>query len=223
MRYDKLVAAVLRARLFGSGFAADVPVGVTAFLRSEESLSVPDIQFLFLAAPFPTRPYLRPFVSPMPDGFGCRVALLRPTSRGRVFLKSPNCDDHPAIKQNFLSTDVDRRVLRNSIHILRRVAAQDELRPYILDEVEPGADAIEDSDIDAFVRRTGVTCHHPVGTCRMGTASDTMAVVDPALRVRNVEALRVVDASVMPDIVGGNTNAPVIMIAEKAADMILKR
>ena len=94
-------------------------------------------------------------------------------------------------------------------------------RAFIAREIAPGSDA--DEDIDALIRATGITVHHPLGTCRMGASSDPLAVVDPALRVRGAEALRVVDASVMPDLVGGNINAPVIMIAEKAADLIAGR
>jgi 4-pyridoxate dehydrogenase len=220
MRFDKLAWAVASAYLFGRGFASEVPIGVTAFLKSRPEITAPDIQFLFLPAPFPTRPYLSPFIMPMPDGFGCRLVLLRPQSRGSIELKSADPFTHPRIKQNFLSTEDDRRTLRESIHMLRKVAAQPEMTAFVEREIAPGPAIVDDDGLDAFIRSTGVTVHHPVGTCRMGGTSDQGAVVDSRLRVKGVASLRVVDASVMPDLVGGNINAAVIMIAEKAADML---
>ncbi len=157
----------------------------------------------------------------MTDGFSCRAVLLRPESRGELHLRPPIRPRRPRIRQNFLATDADRRTLRDGVRMVRAIAAQPAMRPFIARELAPGSDA--DADIDALIRATGITVHHPIGTCRMGAASDPLAVVDPALRVRGVEALRVVDASVMPDLVGGNINAPVIMIAEKAADLIRGR
>jgi len=220
MRLDKLAWSAVSAYVFGRGFASDIPIGLTAFLKSHPAAAVPDIQFLFLAAPFPTKPYFAPFIAPSPDGFGCRVALLRPQSRGTVTLRSAEPTAHPRIKQNFLSTDDDRRLLRDSLQMIRTVAAQPALAPFIDREIAPGPDVTAPADIDAFIRETGVTVHHPVGTCRMGAVSDPTAVVDPQLRVKGVDRLRVVDASVMPSLIGGNTNAAVIMIAEKAADMM---
>jgi choline dehydrogenase/4-pyridoxate dehydrogenase len=220
MRIDRLVRSVAMAYLFGRGFASDVPIGVTAFVKSRPDVAIPDLQFLFLAAPFPTRPHLAPFITPMPDGFGCRVALLRPKSRGTVTLRSSNPQDHPRISPNLLAEEDDRRELRRSLDIIRTVAAQPAMRPYVEREIAPGPDVVRDDDIDAFIRATCVTVHHPVGTCRMGAASDPLAVVDADLRVRGLSRLRVVDASVMPDIVGGNTNAAVVMIAEKASDLV---
>jgi choline dehydrogenase len=111
-------------------------------------------------------------------------------------------------------------VLREAVKIGRDVAAQAALDPYRDGELAPGADVRTDDEIDAWVRATAETIYHPVGTCRMGAADDPMAVVDSALRVRGIEGLRVVDASVIPTLVSGNTNAPTIMIAEKAADLI---
>ncbi len=222
MRFDRLARSAIAAYLFGKGFASDVPIGVTAFLKSSAELSAPDIQFLFLAAPFPTKPYLRPFVQPMADGFSCRVALLRPQSRGAVTLRSANAKDAPRIKQNFLSTAQDRRTLRNSVAMIRRVASQPALAPFVESEIAPGSTVTSDDDVDAFIRATGVTVHHPIGTCKIGAAEDPMAVVDHQLRVCGISNLRVADASVMPDLVGGNTNAAVIMIAERAADLIAR-
>ncbi|MDF2116327.1 choline dehydrogenase [Roseiarcaceae bacterium H3SJ34-1] len=221
MRYDRLALSMLRAAVTGRGFASDVPVGVTAFLKTRPDIVAPDVQLLFLAAAFPSRPYLRPFIAPVPDAFGCRVALLRPESRGSVSLVSADPMAAPAIHQNYLATQNDRDTLRAGLLMTREIVAQPEMSAHLLHETAPGADARDDAALDAFIRRTGVTVHHPVGTCRMGLASDRYAVVDPQLRLHNVENLRVVDASVMPDLTGGNINAVVLMIAEKAADHIL--
>jgi 4-pyridoxate dehydrogenase len=221
MRFDKLAWAAVSAYLFGRGFASDVPIGVTAFLKSRLDITAPDIQFLFLSAPFPTRPYFSPFIMPMADGFACRVVLLHPQSRGTITLQSADPFIHPRIKQKFLSTEDDRRTLRESIHMLRKVASQPKMLALVDREIAPGPAVVDDGDLDAFIRATGVTVHHPVGTCRMGAPSDQGGVVDSNLRVKGVGSLRVVDASVMPDLVGGNINAAVIMIAEKAADMLI--
>jgi len=110
--------------------------------------------------------------------------------------------------------------LRQGLRMVREIGRQAPLDPFRAAEIAPGPQCRSDEEIDAFIRATGITVHHPLGTCRMGTSADPMAVVDPQLRVIGIEALRVVDASVMPDLVGGNINAPVIMIAEKAADLI---
>jgi len=221
MRYDRLALSMLRAAMTGRGFATDVPVGVTAFLKTKPDVIAPDVQLLFLAAAFPSRPYLRPFIDPVPDGFGCRVALLRPESRGTVSLVSADPMAAPAIHQNYMATQSDRDTLRAGLAITREIMARPEMSAHLLHETAPGADAKDDAALDAFIRRTGVTVHHPVGTCRMGLQSDRYAVVDPQLRMHNLQNLRIVDASVMPDLTGGNINAVVLMIAEKAADYIL--
>jgi 4-pyridoxate dehydrogenase len=127
------------------------------------------------------------------------------------------------IVQNFLATDRDSATLRAGLRLARDVGRQAPLRPFAAAEIAPGPDDWSDAALDAHIRATAITAHHPLGTCRMGVESDEMAVVDGTLRVRGVDALRVVDASVMPDLVGGNINAPVIMIAEKAADLIRGR
>jgi 4-pyridoxate dehydrogenase len=127
------------------------------------------------------------------------------------------------IHQNFLAVDYDWKILRTGFRVLREVARQKPLAPYIRTELAPGAGKDSDADIDAHIRATSITVHHPLGTCKMGLRSDEMAVVDEELRVFGVEALRVVDAAVMPDLPGGNINGPVIMIAEKAADLIRGR
>jgi choline dehydrogenase/4-pyridoxate dehydrogenase len=214
---------MVQSWLGAGGFASDVPIGATAFLRTSPGVAVPDVQFLFLAAPFPAHPYFPPFSAPVPDGFGCRVALLRPESRGAVTLASNDPAAAPKITPNFLAAAQDRDVLRRGLQALRHVIAQDPMAPHVASEILPGADIGADTALDAFIRRTAVTVHHPAGTCRMGPPGDHGRVVDAALRVCGVDGLRIADASVMPDLVGGNINAVVMMIAEKAADMIRGR
>jgi len=221
MRYDRLALAMLKSLLRKDGFASDVPIGVTAFLKTRPELMAPDIQFLFLAAPFPARPYLPPFIQPLPDGFGCRVALLRPDSTGSVTLASADPDAKPKITPNFLTSERDRETLRDGLQILRRTMSQPAMAGHIQQENAPGSAVQDEEALDAFIRATSVTVHHPAGTCRMGAAQDTRRVVDKELRLVGVDGLRVVDASVMPDLVSGNINAVVMMIAEKAADLIL--
>jgi 4-pyridoxate dehydrogenase len=220
MRYDKLACSMVKAWLFGRGFASDVPNGVMAFVKSPSASRAPDLQLLFLAAAFPSHPYLRPLKDPVPDAFSCRVALLHPESTGAVGLSSASPDSAPVIMPNFLATERDRAVLREGLKIAREVMGSKELSGHLGVEVSPGPDVTSDADVDAFIARTGVTVHHPVGTCRMGLPSDPLSVVGSDLRVHGVAGLRVVDASVMPDMVGGNTNGIVIMIAERAADLI---
>jgi choline dehydrogenase len=145
---------------------------------------------------------------------------LRPESRGRVGLKSADPLDDPAIFANYLTAEEDRRALREGVRMMRKVAEQPALAPYICGEFAPGKDVQTDAEIDAWIRKSAETIYHPVGTCRMGAAGDPMAVVDAECRVQGIAGLRVVDASVMPTLVGGNTNAPTIMIAEKVSDAI---
>jgi 4-pyridoxate dehydrogenase len=223
MRYDRLAWSIVKAYFAGRGFASDLPIGVTAFLKTQPELALPDVQFLFLAAAFPAHAYFSPWIRPVPDTFGCRVALLRPEGCGSITLASANPSDAPIIRQNHYSTPTDRATLRRGLALLRRIVAHPEMNAHVGNELAPGSDAINDETIDAFVRRTGVTVHHPAGTCRMGVASDTTAVVDPELRVKGLQGLRVVDASILPDLVGGNINAVVMMIAEKASDLLRGR
>jgi choline dehydrogenase-like flavoprotein len=166
---------------------------------------------------------LKPFKAPFKDGFVSRVVMLHPESRGRVTLQSPDPRAHPRILQRFLATDADWRALHAGVAIARELAAQPSMQPYIAREFSPGEDKSSAADIDTHIRNTSVTVHHPAGTCKMGADSDEYAVVDTELKVRGSEALRVVDASVMPDLPSGNINAAVLMIAEKAADLIRGR
>ena len=218
MRMDRLAVDVPRAYVAGSGPATDLPGGIMAFLKSRPEIELPDIQFLFRALPDETWPWF-PVVKPAwADGFGCRPVMLRPQSRGELRLASADPRDKIRIHQNFLSEEADVRTIRDGVKLVREIGRQEPLKKYGAIEVGPGPEVAGDAEIDAYVRRTAATAHHPAGTCRMG--SDDMAVVDPELRLRGVDSVRVVDASVMPDLVGGNINAPVIMIAERASDLI---
>jgi len=154
------------------------------------------------------------------SGFTLSVCQLRPSSRGAVLLASANPLDPPLIYANYLSTEFDRRCVTAGIAFARKLAGTEPLKSYVAEEVLPGRQARTDEDLLEFARNHGATIFHPSGTCRMG--SDEGAVVDPRLRVRGMDALWVVDCSIMPTLVSGNTNLPAIMIAEKASDMILK-
>ena len=223
MRLDRIALELAKAYLFGRGFATDLPSGVVAFLKSGMAGEIPDVQILFHAGPLQAGPYLPPFKSAFADGFSARAVLLRPESRGSVKLASADPLAPLRIHQNFFASEGDLRFLREGIRLLRRIAAQPSLKPYIGAEIAPGTGKQSDADIDAHVRATAITAHHPLGTCRMGPDGDAMAVVDGDLRVFGVESLRVVDAAVMPDLVGGNINASVVMIAERASDLIRGR
>ncbi len=186
-----------------------------AFVKSREGLDRPDIQLHQVNA----LAFKHGAEAIDRDGFMVHACQLRPESRGTIGLKSADPFDDPQIDANYLATETDRLVMREGLKIIRDVVSQKALSPYRGAELSPGEAVQTDDEIDAFVRAHGETIYHPVGTVRMG--ADEAAPVDGSLRVRGVEGLRVVDASVMPTLIGGNTNAPTIMIAEKAADMIL--
>jgi choline dehydrogenase len=190
-----------------------------AFLRSRPDLDRPDLQIHCVLAIMQDNGK----VAVAKDGFTFHVCQLRPESRGRVGLRSADPMDHPAIFANYLATEEDRRAIREGVKMMREVARQSALDPYRGPEYSPGEAVQTDEEIDAWIKRTAETIYHPVGTCKMGADGDAMAVVDAELKVRGLRGLRVIDASVMPTLVGGNTNAPTIMIAEKASDMILGR
>jgi choline dehydrogenase/4-pyridoxate dehydrogenase len=221
-RADRLMFGMARAYFFGSGQATDVPSGFMAFLKSEPGIDQPDFQLIFRAAPPGARPWFPGWRAAWRDGFGCRPVLLRPESRGIIRLRSADPFAPVRIHQNFLATDKDLRTLRAAFRLTREIASAAPLDRFRGREVSPGPQVRSDAEIDAHARAVGITAHHPCGTCRMGAAGDG-AIVDGELRVHGIAGLRVVDASVMPDLVGGNINAAVIMIAEKAADMILGR
>ncbi|HTP92188.1 MAG TPA: choline dehydrogenase [Xanthobacteraceae bacterium] len=223
MRFDRIVPALAAAYWRGEGIATELPTGQMAFLKSRPDAALPDVQFIFNAAPMTATPYLWPVRKPYADGYACRAVVLRPESRGRIELVSADPRQPVRIRQNFLATDNDWKTLRAGLRMAREVCRQAPMRPFMEREIAPGEAATSDAAIDEHIRANSITVHHPLGTCKMGVASDRMAVVDPELRVFGVDGLRVVDGAVMPDLVGGNINAPIIMIAEKAADLIRGR
>jgi choline dehydrogenase len=151
-------------------------------------------------------------------GMTIAVSIARPESRGTIMATSPDPLARPAIRPNYLAVENDLAVSLAGLKHARRIFAAPTFAPYVGGEIVPGKDAVTDADLTAFARRAGGTLYHPVGTCRMG--EDPQAVVDSRLRVRGLSGLRVIDASIMPIVTTGNTNAPTIMIAEKGAAMI---
>jgi choline dehydrogenase len=187
-----------------------------AFFKTNPRLASPDVQIHFL--PFSTDKMGEKMHSF--SGFSASVCQLRPESRGSLRIRSADPTVPPEIRINYLATETDRAAFVEGMKILRKILAAPALKPFVVDEVEPGPKIASDAEILDFCRQRGSTVYHPTSTCRMG--NDPLAVVDQRLRVRGIEGLRVVDASIMPDLMSGNTNAPTIMIAEKASDMILE-
>jgi choline dehydrogenase len=185
-----------------------------AFLKSRTGLEMPDIQLHLVNAIMMNHGNHQP----TEDGYTVHACQLRPESRGGVALKSADPFDHPAIDPNYLGAEEDRRAMREAVKMVRDICKQASLQTYNAGEIMPGASVASDAEIDAFIRAKGETIYHPVGTVSMGV--NATSPVDGDLKVRGVDGLRVVDASVMPTLIGGNTNAPTIMVAEKAADLI---
>jgi choline dehydrogenase len=220
---NDIVNHPLRRILAGARYAAfrkgplTIAAGTSgAFFKTDPRLATPDIQIHFL--PFSTDKMgerLHSF-----SGFSASVCQLRPESRGSLRIRSADPSAPPEIRINYLATEVDRTANVEGLKILRKILQAPALKSYVAEEFEPGAKISTDEELLNFCRKRGSTVYHPTSTCRMG--SDALAVVDQRLRVRGIEGLRVVDASIMPDLASGNTNAPVIMIAEKASDMILQ-
>lgn len=223
MRADRIALSLGNAYAFGRGFASDIPGGVVAFLKSEPRLACPDTQILLTAASLPAWPWFPLLRKPFADGFACRTVMLHPRSRGAIRLASADPLAAPRIDQNFLADAHDWQVMRKTIRIVREIVRQPALARFVERESSPGPEVATEDALDAFIRKTAITVHHPAGTCRMGPASDPLAVTNDEGRVFGVRNLRVVDASLMPDLTSGNINAPVIMIAEKIADRMRGR
>jgi len=188
------------------------------FARTRPELETPDVQF-----------HIQPLSSDSPgeglhkySAFTASVCQLRPESRGSIVPKSPDPAAYPAIHPNYLATRTDQETLVAGMRLSRRLAQTRALSPYVAEELRPGPQAVTDAALLQNARDTSATIYHPSGTCKMGPDGDPMAVLDPRLRVRGVGGLRVVDCAAMPTLPSGNTNAPVIMMAEKASDMILE-
>ncbi len=208
-------AALGAGYLLGLKSPMGAPVSLlTGFLRSDASVETPDIQFQISIASYdkvggPTHPW---------PGIGTSVCIARPTSRGHLRITSADPAARPAILNNFLATEYDRGIAIAGVRAVRRILSQPAFRPFDAEEIVPSAAVASDEELVAYARRTAGSVFHPVGTCRMGR--DPLAVTDERLRVRGLDGLRVIDASIMPTVTSGNTNAPVIMIAEKGADLI---
>jgi choline dehydrogenase len=183
--------------------------------RSREGLSSPDLQLLFTPASYAQGVFRQLEREP---GMTVAVCPVRPESRGTIMAQSPDPLQYPAIRPNYLSAPNDLRVLIAGVAHTRKIFGQPAMAPYSVEETVPGPGVATDEQFGEFARNAGTNVFHPVGTCKMGT--DAMAVVDPRLRVIGIAGLRVIDASVMPCVTTGNTNAPTIMIGEKGAAMI---
>lgn len=222
IRIDRAALRLAQALFLRSGPFAHFPVQGGGFTRSRQELEIPDTQWHFgigLGVRRARLPRMKPSSDPLDrDGFLIAPCLLRPESRGRIGLKSRDPLDALDIQPNYLSAEEDVRFFRTALREARRIVSQPAFDPFRDGELMPGRLVASDDEIDAYVRSAFSTCHHQVGTCRMGP--DPMAVVDDRLRVKGIGGLRVADASIMPALVGGNTNAATVMIGEKAADMI---
>jgi choline dehydrogenase len=208
------VWTVLNYALRRRGALASNVFEAHGFIRTLPGLDRPDVQIIFV----PAHRNASGFPIPFGHGFGINIALLRPASRGSVSLASPDPRAAPVIDPAFLSNPADLPPLISGFVIARAILNASAFASARAHEILPGPQVRTEQDIERFIRESGFTVFHPVGTCRMG--SDANAVVDPMLRVRGIQCLRVVDASVFPTMVGGNTNAAVVMVAEKAADLI---
>ncbi len=217
MRFDRMALAMVRAYLFGTGPATIVPGGLYAYVKTKPSLDVPDLGFMFRSAPAGAHlwfPGVRPAYR---DGFGIRAALLHPASRGCILLRSADPLDPVRVHGSFLSAPEDARALHRGIILARDLAHDSAMDGVRGRELAPGPEVEDDAALEAWMRKVAITANHPCGTCAIGADG---AVLDPELRVRGTQGLRVVDASAMPDLVSGNINACVIMMAERAADLI---
>lgn len=218
MRADRALLAVAQAYFFGTGAATVLPGGVTAFLKVASHSAVPDIQFFVRGTAITADLWFPGWRPPYEDGFSLTPVLLHPEARGRVSLRSPDPREPVRIVHNFLGNVHDLAILRAGVRMARDIVARPPLTPFRGPERTPGVAVVADDALDQWIRRTARSAHHPSCTCAMGVGAD--AVLDPDLRVKGVEALRVVDASAMPDLVSGNINACVLMIAERASDLM---
>ncbi len=221
LRLDRFALAALRWRLFGSGPLAANPMSIQGFVRSRADLEWPDVQFQVSHVSLLARTWFPGWRAGAGHQFTATALSLRPEGSGEVTLRSADPLAAPRIRLGLLATEADRRMARELLKLTRRFFATEPAASLVTSEIFPGPAVRTDDEMDACIRALIQTGAHPTSTCAMGIGEH--AVVDAALRVRGLEALRVADASVMPDVPSGNTNAPVIMVAEKASDLILER
>ena len=219
LRMDRIAIEGIKWLLTGKGRLANMPVTANGWVKTRPDLERPDAQCLFQPTTIFARPWFPGIQSPAADVVAMACVLLRPEGRGWVKLRSNDPFDKPRILNNVLKEDNDRAFFHRLIPQMRELLQTSPLTEVITGEVAPGPDVQSKDEIDGWLRQATNTALHPTGSCAMGTGPD--AVCDAQLRVHGIAGLRVVDASVMPRIVGGNTNAAAIMIGEKAADMIL--
>jgi choline dehydrogenase len=205
--------------LHKTGIGASNQFESAGFIRSRAGIPYPDIQFHFL----PIAIRYDGKVAAEGHGYQAHVGPMRSVSRGTVTLRSADPDDHPVIQFNYMSDPSDWEDFRNCIRLTREIFAQEAFAPYRGKEIQPGAAAQSDADLDDFIREHVESAYHPCGTCKMGAVDDPMAVVDSHARVIGVAGLRLADSSIFPRITNGNLNAPSIMVGEKTADHILGR
>ncbi|MCX8231896.1 MAG: GMC oxidoreductase, partial [Alphaproteobacteria bacterium] len=217
LRLDRAAVSVARSYLFGTGPGSSIPLRCCTVTRSDPALDVPDLKMTMIPSLVVENPWRRA----EKEGFSVHAYRQRPESRGRITLTSADPEAKPSIDPRYLSAEGDRFVMRRALGRIRHIAAQAPLDQYRSGEIAPGSDIQDDAAIDDWIASNVTTSFHPVGTCKMGHGPDS--VVGSDLRVHGIANLRVADASVMPRITSGNTNAPTIMIAEKAADLILGR
>ncbi|HEX7819799.1 MAG TPA: GMC family oxidoreductase N-terminal domain-containing protein [Sphingobium sp.] len=221
LRIDRVARHFLQWALLGKGVFATQPLSGQGLIRTMPSLDRPDVQIFFNPLRRDAQIYVPGITRRLEHRIEAAVVLLHPHSRGTLKLRSADPAEPPKIQLNLLSDQRDIDTIIRGIRQMRELYATEPLRGLVKEEVSPGAAAQSDEELTTYLRRSVYTVRHPVGSCRMG--NDPMAVVDSELRVRGIAGLRLVDASVMPAIPGGNTNAPVIMIGEKAADLIRGR
>ncbi|MGH8219139.1 MAG: GMC family oxidoreductase [Steroidobacteraceae bacterium] len=219
LRLDRLALALAAWRLAGKGPLAANPISVQGFLRLDPAAAWPDAQFQVTHVSMLARPWFPLWRAGAGHQFTAVALSLRPAGRGEVTLRSPDPLAPPRIRLGLLAEDADRRTAREMLRLSRRFFATEPVVGLVSGELAPGQSAQSDAELDAYIRATIQTGAHPTSTCAMGRGE--MAVLDEQLRVRGIDALRVADASSMPDVPSGNTNAPAIMIAEKASDSIL--
>lgn len=219
LRADRLAWSVIWWLLTGRGLPASVPLSSIAYHKSQPDLPRPDLETVFMSTNLAANVWFPGWRKPAPDALTTLNVVLRPGSRGSVRLRSADPLAPPSIRFNLLQDPDDLRLLRHALRWTRDFVRQGEVADHVGKEMFPGGAMETDAALDAYIRRTVTTAQHPTSSCRMGKGGD--AVVDPQLRVHGIDGLRIADASIMPTLIGGHTNAPSIMIGEKAAAMML--